>query len=660
MQLKYRSDIDGLRAIAVVAVVIFHVAQSVLRGGFVGVDVFFVISGYLISLGIVDGVANGTFTLGRFYTNRARRIAPAYLVLLVIVTCVVVAVAFPAETSNFGAALIAAIFSVSNIYFWMTTNYFSVAAEELPLLHTWSLSVEEQFYFFFPLLLQFTLKRGRRTTLIALTSLFVASLASSAVLVHIWPIGTFYSLPTRAWELLLGSLLALEYRWRDSHSFRPSGALVSAIGGAGLLAMAYAIYFYDSTMPFPGLAAALPCLGAGAVLYSGSVQTTPVSRMLSVAPMRFVGKISYSLYLWHWPILVIQKIAPFIPGSESKVVARGGVIVLSFVAAALSWRFIEQPTRNRSFVPPRLLVRSVVAGAGALCLGGLVLTATAGLPNRYAPDVLAVTRYLDYDQVPQFRVGTCFLTREHGFADFDARSCLPALPGKPNILVVGDSHAAALAHGLRDVFSGANILQISGVGCPPLVVTQPDSPAYCAKLLDLAFRSLPDERKLSAVWLVGRWNLGRVGAAPGWRVEWLDDLRDTIANLRARGLPVVLIGPMPEYSTELPRLIAREMQTGGKATPAASLTASSLRLDEIMEAFAREQGVSYVSLRNALCPDGVCTTRADGAPLQFDTDHLSDRGSDYLAARIRSQLAAFSPDLNRAVALPAVESRATP
>jgi hypothetical protein len=171
---------------------------------------------------------------------------------------------------------------------------------------------------------------------------------------------------------------------------------------------------------------------------------------------------------------------------------------------------------------------------------------------------------------------------------------------------------------------------------------------------------LPDERKISAVWLVGRWNLGRVGAAPGWRVEWLDDLRDTIANLRAHGLPVVLIGPMPEYSTELPRLIAREMQTGGKETPAASLTASSLRLDAIMEAFAREQGVSYVSLRDALCPGGVCTTLAEGAPLQFDTDHLSDRGSDYLATRIMSQLAAFSPELNRAVALPAAESRAIP
>uniref|UniRef100_UPI0035AECCDB acyltransferase family protein n=1 Tax=Rhodoblastus sp. TaxID=1962975 RepID=UPI0035AECCDB len=344
MQLKYRADIDGLRAIAVVSVVVFHVSQSILNGGFVGVDVFFVISGYLITLGILEGMDRGAFTLGGFYANRCRRIAPAYLVTLAVVTIGVVLVGYPAETKGYGGSLIAAIFSVSNIYFWLTTNYFALAAEELPLLHTWSLAVEEQFYLFFPLILAWSLKRGRRPAIITLAAIFLLSLASSALLVHIWPVGTFYSLPTRAWELLLGSLLAMECRWRASHGFRPTPAVVSLIAVAGLLCMGYAIYFFNSNMAFPGLAAALPCLGAGAVIYAGSVAATPVSRLLSLAPMRFVGKISYSLYLWHWPILVFQKIAPFIPGSESKIVARGGVIALSFVAAALSWRFIEQPT----------------------------------------------------------------------------------------------------------------------------------------------------------------------------------------------------------------------------------------------------------------------------------------------------------------------------
>ncbi|WP_374547446.1 acyltransferase family protein, partial [Rhodoblastus sp.] len=435
--------------------------------------------------------------------------------------------------------------------------------------------------------------------------------------------------------------------------FRPTPAVVSLIAVAGLLCMGYAIYFFNSNMAFPGLAAALPCLGAGAVIYAGSVAATPVSRLLSFAPMRFVGKISYSLYLWHWPILVFQKIAPFIPGSESKIVARGGVIALSFVAAALSWRFVEQPTRDRARLATPALVRGAFAAAAAICVGGVVMTATGGLPGRYSPEVLAVARYLDYDQVPQFRVGSCFLTRDFDFSAFDPKSCLPDEPGKPNIIVVGDSHAAALSHGLRKTFADANILQISGVGCPPVVVFQPNPPAYCAPLLDLAFRQLPEQRKIAGVWLVARWNLGRDRAAPGWNANWLDNLSDTIKALRARNVPIALIGPMPEYSTELPRLIARDFQTGGKEKPATAITASSLHLDQIMADFARREGVAYISLREAICPNDLCPARIGDVPLLFDTDHLTDRGSEFVAARISAQLESTTASLKPPAARPA-------
>jgi peptidoglycan/LPS O-acetylase OafA/YrhL len=654
LQLKYRADIDGLRAIAVISVVVFHVSQSILNGGFVGVDVFFVISGYLITLGILEGLEKGTFTLGGFYANRCRRIAPAYIVLLAVVTVFVGFLAYPAETKGYGWSLLAAIFSVSNIYFWLTTNYFALAAEELPLLHTWSLAVEEQFYLNFPMILAFALKRGRRTALLVVAGIFLASLAASALLVRIWPAGTFYTLPTRAWELLVGSLLGMECRWRASHGLRPTPAVASLIAFAGLLCMAYAIYFFNSTMAFPGLVAALPCLGAGAVIYAGSVEVTPISRLLSVAPMRFVGKISYSLYLWHWPILVIQKISPFIPGSDSRIVARGGVIALSFIAAAMSWRFIEKPTRDRARVPTSFLVRGAFASAAAICIGGFIMTASGGLPGRYSRQVLAVARYLDYDEVAQFRVGTCFLTRDFDESAYDLKGCLRDDAGKQNIVVVGDSHAAALSYGLRKAFPDSNILQVTGVGCPPLVVSQPNPPSYCRRLLDIAFRQLPEQRKIAAIWLIARWNLGRDGAAPGWNADWLDNLSQTIKTLRAHNVPIKLIGPMPEYSTELPRLIAREYETLGRKKPASSITGSSLRLDDIMANFARREGVAYVSLREALCPDAHCSTRVDDAPLLFDTDHLTDRGSEFVAERIRERLQSTTASLTPPLTKPAL------
>lgn len=661
--MQYRKDIEGLRAIAVVPVVLYHVAQSFLPGGFVGVDIFFVISGYLISSNIFEQSDKGSFTILSFYERRIRRIAPAYLFLLFAVSILVVLFSFPAETRQFGWSVISAVLSVSNFYFWSTANYFGLSAEELPLLHTWSLAVEEQFYLIFPVIIVYIRRYRHRTQAGILLSILLASLAGSAIAVYLAPVSAFYLLPTRAWELLMGTVLAWQANRRKgaafaaSDNFVPSGlglkpqtltrTLVGALSAKsddliaiiGLGLIASSMVLYNSEMPFPGLRAIPPCLGAAMIIHAGRRRENIVSHLLGFAPMQLVGKISYSLYLWHWPILVFQRMDFVLVRTDSRLIARGSVILASFICALLSWWFVERWTRNRTLISTKALVIGSAASALALCLFGAAMIAADGFPNRFSPEARAAAAYLDYDQDRQFRVGRCFLPRDHEFTSFDQKECLPNTPGRPNYLVFGDSHAAALSYGLRSAFPDANVLQISGVGCPPLIAMQRSFSPSCPALVDLALNQLPASRKISEVWLVARWNLGRTGAAPGWNRDWLAELRQTIEFIRSRDIEVVLVGPMPEYQTELPRLIAQSQQRHDPNFTHSFLTPSSLELDQQMQAFAKENAVRYVSLAQAICHDGQCLeTDANQIPLLFDSDHLDDAGSVLVASLIKAQL----------------------
>lgn len=302
----YRADIEGLRALAVIPVILYH-ARLFSPGGFVGVDVFFVISGYLITKIITSHLRCGHFTLAGFYQRRVRRIFPALFLMFAVSSAFAYLLLLPHELMQFGKSLIASAAFVSNVFFSSQSDYFDVASEQKPLLHVWSLAVEEQFYILWPLIVvALNKKAGEKGTLLFCVIVSFTSLLYGEYFVHQAPTAAFYLLPARAWELALGALLAMfiNFGW-----FRQTPRYVADIASiVGIALICVAIFSYDEVMPFPGFAALVPCVGAALVIGAGESRTTLGGRLLSLPPFALIGRISYSLYLWHWPILVFSHI----------------------------------------------------------------------------------------------------------------------------------------------------------------------------------------------------------------------------------------------------------------------------------------------------------------------------------------------------------------
>src|SRR5580704_1090978 len=341
--LTYRPDIDGLRAVAVLLVVAFHTGIGKFRGGFVGVDVFFVISGFLISSVILAEISAGHFSIAAFYERRIRRIFPALVVMMFVTSFLAAKYFLPSELTDYAKSLLAATFSVSNFYFWRQSGYFDAPAALKPLLHTWSLAVEEQFYIVFPLFLVLIRKLFPERLRTAVVLFALASFVVSAYGAFYAPVSTFYMLHTRAWELLLGTIISLNIL-PDIKS--PLWRNVATIVGLGLIVAAGV--FYTSTTPFPGIAALAPCVGSALIISTGRSGSSVVGRALSLKPVVFIGLISYSLYLWHWPIIVFQGVGTFLVSGVSERVVKLAIIVASLIAGTISWKFVEIPFRSGS------------------------------------------------------------------------------------------------------------------------------------------------------------------------------------------------------------------------------------------------------------------------------------------------------------------------
>ncbi|RVB98134.1 acyltransferase, partial [Mesorhizobium sp. M7A.F.Ca.CA.002.15.2.1] len=341
--MNYRRDIDGLRAVAVLPVVLFHFGVSAIPGGFTGVDIFFVISGYLISCSLPDDLERGQFSIGRFYWRRARRILPALTFVILLSSIAAWFILLPSDLHEFSLSVIAAATFWSNIYFWRTMNYFSIDAELRPLLHTWSLSVEEQYYIFAPILLYLIHRYVSKRWLTVLLPMAVGSFALAVIATSLAPTAGFYLLPTRIWELALGAMLMLR---------KPpvlAGRLaVELIGLAGFALIAFGFVMISDSDPFPGYNALFPCIGTALLIYAGqdnADRPAPVAtRVLRLAPLVWVGLISYSLYLVHWPINSFVHYLSLKTVGVPTIVA---MTVASFALAAFSWKYVEQPFRQK-------------------------------------------------------------------------------------------------------------------------------------------------------------------------------------------------------------------------------------------------------------------------------------------------------------------------
>ncbi|MEI9989061.1 MAG: acyltransferase family protein [Rhizomicrobium sp.] len=642
--IKYRPDIDGLRAVAVVAVVLYHYTMRLVPGGYVGVDVFFVISGYLITQTLSRDLANGRFSIIEFYERRVRRIVPPLVPVFLFVAVASYFVMLPHNLLETSQSLITATLFVSNFFFWSHTDYFN-NADYVPLLHTWSLAIEEQYYLLYPPILLFLARRGPRAVLAGILSLLVFSFLIEIFLTHQDQVAAFYLGPARAWELLLGGLLA---QVRSGN--RLNGISRETLGMVGLFGIGASVFLYSGTMVYPGYAAMLPCLATCAVIYAGASGPSMASRVLSLPPVVFVGRISYALYLWHWPLGVLTSVWRL--GKVSPELHEG-LLVAAVMLATASTFLIEQPFRKRGGVIGR---RPLFALAGAtsavfVALGSLAYFAD-GLPQRFSPAANAYAQYEDYFWSPEnrkaFRIGTCFsVARAH---EFRADLCLKTVGGKKNILLFGDSLAAQFGLAVDEMIAKQNghLLQATRGVCPPFV--RNSFPVFdgCHEFNAKIYAWI-STHKIDGVMLSADWY--RYSANNRDTATLLSELRATIDFLRKEHIPVFLIGPTFRYSAALPIILARYAESGDepKLRPSNFLDPGSDVLDRAMKAaFGAVPGVAYISLIDRICKAKPCPFLADGnIPFQGDSTHLTLAGARFVSA------VALEPDLARVLHGPA-------
>jgi peptidoglycan/LPS O-acetylase OafA/YrhL len=618
-QRDYRADIDGLRAIAVLAVLAQHVGIRVMRGGFIGVDVFFVISGYLISQVLIADIDVGRSPLVAFYVRRVRRILPALVVVefATFVCCLIYVL--PSEFVDTSRSLVAAALSVSNVYFWLTSGYFDRVALSKPLLHTWSLGVEEQFYLFWPLLITAACKYGRKTALSMTLIIGLLSIIASAIGAFTHPSATFYLVHTRAWELLLGAVLALG-------AFpNPLSPLVrSILGVVGLLLIGVSVFTINSLEPFPGLLAIPPCLGTAFVILAGRDGTCISSRLLSWQPVVFIGLISYSLYLWHWPVIVFQRNYAFLISGGSEKAQKAVMVAASLILATLSWKFVEQPFRvGRWHLARGRWLRMGLIGTCAAVALGLAGVVAQGFPARYSARELEVGAFRDSTNM--VRLGSCFLEPSRDTPQAFAGECLALDPKMPNYLLLGDSHAAELWLGLSSVYDRIHFLQATATDCLPTTVHDFVESRGCVRLIDaMLFDFLTHHR------------IDRVILAAKWRPSSADHLAATLAYLKERSIPVTVIGPTIIYDSPLPRLLVTAARSGDQHFIEKHWDHSLIGLDSQLSAVVGAQGAEYFSMLAIDDDRMISLVGAQGLPLLIDQEHFSSEGSLLIAHRMKA------------------------
>lgn len=653
--MKYRRDIDGLRAVAVLPVVLYHAGVPGPSGGFVGVDIFFVISGFLITTIIATEIAEGRFSLVDFYERRARRILPALTAVIAATFLVGTVVLLPSELKALGQSALAATLFASNIYFNMTLDYFAQAAEFAPLLHTWSLAVEEQFYLFFPPLLMLLFAwRGARVAFWMVCGLSALSLLAAVVLLPLKPDMVFYQIFFRAWELGAGALLAMAARPAPS-----SRILRETLATAAFAAILVAIFFYTAQTPFPGLAALLPVLGAAALIHVGAKGGGSwVTTLLSHPAFVGIGLISYSLYLWHWPVLAYLRI---LEGVAHLPLWLGLAAALVSVALAwLSWRFVERPFRAK---PPGGLGRPAIFGMSAAAMlaaigvGG-VLHQSGGLPARLPASAVAIANVAQ-DRNPM-RADCINKIPDEGLCKIGAPD---GAEGKAGFLLWGDSHADAIAPGIDQAAArlGQSGLYAAHRACPPVpaIQRQPED-RPCTRFNAAVADMLAQRSDLPLVILSARWPLSVEGtryavegggeiriAMPEASESYTDNaavfdagLRQAVADILATGRQVVLLGPVPEVPWDVPAALSRNALLGvsdDKTFDAALHQTRVARSEEMLRAIAAEfDAVRYLPLSDLFCDPKVCAvTGPDGLPLYTDDDHVSSTAArSFLAQRL--------------------------
>lgn len=628
--MKFRNDINGLRAVAVAAVILFHFGVPGFKGGFAGVDVFFVISGYLMTSIVVSALDAGTFSLATFYLNRIKRIVPALSVLCLFLLGVGWNVLFADEFRKLAKHVIAALVFISNFVFGSESGYFDSSPFDKWLLHTWSLSVEWQFYLVYPIVLLGVVKlAGRRFLFPALGGMLLVSFALSAFTTRAHPVDAFYLLHTRAWELLGGGIVCLT-RVTPTHR---SAAIAEILG---LSAIAATIFLCSEQNAWPGWMAALPVAGTMLVIWANRADSLVTSNPVA----QFLGTISYSAYLWHWPVVVYLHYA----GLAGSAVAIGAGIAGSIALAVASYRLVEK----RRWAPVMARARSawqpLVANLGVpacVLLVAMGIWQAEGVPQQFrsvnSSERLKFVKY--YNDLHQNGLGAAYRV-ECDFYDWATKhskqsvseACTQA-SGKSAVFLWGDSHAQALSLGLRTMFGEHAVSQVATSGCPPS--------------LDGATLSHVDNNCRGAT----RYALAQIERLrPGTVVlaqvdhHVSKDWKAISDRLHALGVErVIVVGPQPLWDPELPALVARRHWLDKSEYIDDGLHRATIAADaELRKIIGQTGNADYVSMVDLLCRDGACRAFVPGTRdlMAVDSGHLSPKGSVYV---VRHAFAQFVP-----------------
>jgi peptidoglycan/LPS O-acetylase OafA/YrhL len=613
--MKYQPEVDGLRALAVLPVLFFHSGWAVFSGGYVGVDVFFVISGYLITGILAAELAENRFSILNFYERRIRRIMPCLLAVIVASGVAAMLLLVPLDFRDFAKSVVATLFFASNILFFRQSGYFDDQSEMKPMLHTWSLAVEEQYYIFFPVLLWLIHRYARDRMVLVLLPLAILSFAASVWGARYAPAFTFVMAPTRVWELFAGALLALGL----VPTIERRGPR-EALSWIGLGLIGYAVIVFTESTRFPGLNALYPVIGAALLIRFA--RGTSVGWLLSRKILVFIGLISYSLYLWHWPIIVFSQ---YRLGHDLSGLETVGAIAASLLAAALSWRYVERPFRVKGMIGRRRIFQGA-AGATA----GMIVLAAAGVASngwagRFPPDV---ARLEGYANAYNPRREQCHRDERDIFPMEE--TCIYGADTPPNFAVWGDSHAIELSYALGEIAERhqRSVLQFTYSSCPPSLGLDIGIRPHCREYNDMVAAFLAKEREITTVFVVAAY-----GAHGKHTTLMSDGMRKTVSLLLTAGKRVVLVYPIPTAEASIPRTLARYATSGiGLDTLTIDKQAyfeSNAWAFRLLDSFSGAN-VVRVFPHERLCRGDACIVQAGGTPLYYDNQHLSIPGAEYL------------------------------
>ncbi len=621
--ISYRPDIDGLRAVSVLAVIFYHLGFGFVAGGYLGVDVFFVISGYVITLSVMSMLEKDQFSILEFYNRRIKRIFPALAFMLLLTWVGAYFILLPDSFVDYSKSLASASAFASNIYFWQSINYFNAASDMKPLLHTWSLSVEEQYYIFMPVFLLIMYRFFSSKFLPVLAVLITLSFVLSCISLTKAPTANFYLLPTRAWELLLGAFVAFIPQKQFLKSF-----VLKLLGIVGAILIVVPILFYNHNLAFPAYGALAPCVGAALIIWVGSQHNLGVARginhLLGAKPLVFIGLISFSLYLIHWPLIVFFKYYRLDVLTTTDVAI---ILISTFILSLFSWQFIEKPFRYS-----KKITRTGMISGGVLCFVfvgaiGLFGVYNKGFEQRF-PDYTVETKFTEKSS----RIGNCFFLNAKNYTKWNADTCKVAGgsgDNKNKVLLWGDSFANHYVPGFIEHKEALmfDLYQYTSAGCPPM--------------LSFTSMALPECNNFNkhAIEVIKKLDINFVIISAKWtdyKSRGLSGILSTTKALDELNVSYLVIGQSPQYVIDVNAL--SYFKHRGEAEGRWPIAFDRIINDELGSYIPEKR---FIDPLNQLCVEGRCLYKNNSQLMHSDYGHFSRYGSIFIVQSLIEQLNSF-------------------